>query len=422
MRSLPAWAAFGRHRPRDRQSAGGHLGLRGAPAARAACPNRTSASSCARARTKSSASIASSASCSTTRARGAGSAAPDEPRDLAPRGRRSRQARRAAKGPARRHHRAPLRRQPQRCAARENDLTAARAQPAPQRSRRRERRWLDPDRGGRDERTRCVFAISDSGGGHPGRRCWTSCSTPSSPASRRQRHGTRPRRVAGYRDRGSAAAFARKTAPPGGACFEVRLPTGALSTRLGTKLAQCRMTPELEAKLDNLPAAPGVYVFKDKATACSTWARPQPEEPRAQLLPGRHRATRASSSTPRRGIWRPRDVVARHREGSRAAREHADQGAPAPLQRQAARRQGVPVAAPRLQRRPGRGSRWCARPKKDGARYFGPYHSATSARQTLRMVNRHFQLRTCTDHDFASRVRPCLQYQIKRCPGRACTR
>lgn len=57
------------------------------------------------------------------------------------------------------------------------------------------------------------------------------------------------------------------------------------------------------------------------------------------------------------------------------------------------------------------------KPRKDTARYFGPYHSATAARQTLRLVNRHFQLRTCTDTEFKARVRPCLQYQIKRCPG-----
>ena len=57
------------------------------------------------------------------------------------------------------------------------------------------------------------------------------------------------------------------------------------------------------------------------------------------------------------------------------------------------------------------------RPKPDGARYFGPYHSATAARQTLRLVNRHFQLRTCTDTEFKMRSRPCLQYQIKQCPG-----
>jgi len=57
------------------------------------------------------------------------------------------------------------------------------------------------------------------------------------------------------------------------------------------------------------------------------------------------------------------------------------------------------------------------RPTPDGARYFGPYHSATSARRTLHLVNKHFQLRTCSDAEFAMRKRPCLQYQIKRCPG-----
>ena len=51
----------------------------------------------------------------------------------------------------------------------------------------------------------------------------------------------------------------------------------------------------------------------------------------------------------------------------------------------------------------------------DGAYYYGPYHSATSCREALRVVNRHFQLRICTDHTLQSRQRPCLQYQIKRC-------
>src|SRR5262245_16195082 len=55
--------------------------------------------------------------------------------------------------------------------------------------------------------------------------------------------------------------------------------------------------------------------------------------------------------------------------------------------------------------------------RDDGARYFGPYHSATSCRETLRLLNRHFQLRTCTDHVLANRGRVCLQYQIKRCTG-----
>ena len=55
--------------------------------------------------------------------------------------------------------------------------------------------------------------------------------------------------------------------------------------------------------------------------------------------------------------------------------------------------------------------------EKDGARYFGPYSSASSIRETLRIVNRHFQLRTCTDRVFDSRRRPCILYQIHRCPA-----
>lgn len=57
------------------------------------------------------------------------------------------------------------------------------------------------------------------------------------------------------------------------------------------------------------------------------------------------------------------------------------------------------------------------RPGPDGARYFGPFHSATAARKTLHLVEKHFRLRTCTDRDFKSRSRPCMQYQIQRCPG-----
>jgi excinuclease ABC subunit C len=53
--------------------------------------------------------------------------------------------------------------------------------------------------------------------------------------------------------------------------------------------------------------------------------------------------------------------------------------------------------------------------RDDDASYFGPYHSATACREALRVVNRHFKLRTCTDHVLGSRKRPCLQYQIKRC-------
>jgi excinuclease ABC subunit C len=57
------------------------------------------------------------------------------------------------------------------------------------------------------------------------------------------------------------------------------------------------------------------------------------------------------------------------------------------------------------------------RAEGDKSRYFGPYHSATAARRTLHLVEKHFQLRTCSDRELVSRKRPCLQHQIKRCPA-----
>ena len=52
---------------------------------------------------------------------------------------------------------------------------------------------------------------------------------------------------------------------------------------------------------------------------------------------------------------------------------------------------------------------------KDGSRYFGPFSSAVAARETIDIIEKHFLLRNCTDHNFRNRGRPCLQYQIKRC-------
>jgi excinuclease ABC subunit C len=52
---------------------------------------------------------------------------------------------------------------------------------------------------------------------------------------------------------------------------------------------------------------------------------------------------------------------------------------------------------------------------KDGNRYFGPFSSALAARETIDIIEKHFLLRNCTDHNFNNRSRPCLQYQIKRC-------
>lgn len=53
--------------------------------------------------------------------------------------------------------------------------------------------------------------------------------------------------------------------------------------------------------------------------------------------------------------------------------------------------------------------------KKDGSEYFGPFTSGESIREVKEFIYRFFLLRTCNDHEFRNRTRPCLEYQIKRC-------
>ncbi len=54
---------------------------------------------------------------------------------------------------------------------------------------------------------------------------------------------------------------------------------------------------------------------------------------------------------------------------------------------------------------------------EDGALYFGPYWPAALARNTIKIVNRHFLLRTCDLKIDGTLDRPCLEYHIKRCLG-----
>jgi len=49
--------------------------------------------------------------------------------------------------------------------------------------------------------------------------------------------------------------------------------------------------------------------------------------------------------------------------------------------------------------------------------YFGPYPSVASIRSSLNQLQKLFKIRSCSDSFFRNRVRPCMQYQIKRCSG-----
>ena len=55
------------------------------------------------------------------------------------------------------------------------------------------------------------------------------------------------------------------------------------------------------------------------------------------------------------------------------------------------------------------------RRKNDGARYFGPYSSASSMWSTLRLITGLFPLRRCKSDTLHPRKRPCLNGQMKHC-------
>lgn len=173
----------------------------------------------------------------------------------------------------------------------------------------------------------------------------------------------------------------------------------------------------VEKKLEGLPAQPGVYLFKDKAGAVVYVGK-------AKSLRARVRSyfvaggsdTRYFLPTLQRTIGDLETIVTQtEKEAAILEDTLVKQHQPKfnvklrddkafLLLRLAVDREWPRVDVVR-------------RPADDGAKYFGPYHSATAARRTLHLINKHFQLRTCSDAELASRRRPCLQHQIKRCPA-----
>jgi excinuclease ABC subunit C len=58
--------------------------------------------------------------------------------------------------------------------------------------------------------------------------------------------------------------------------------------------------------------------------------------------------------------------------------------------------------------------------ENDGNLYFGPFSSAGAVRSTLKIVNKTFKLRKCSDREFKTRTRPCINFQMQICLAPCC--
>ena len=53
------------------------------------------------------------------------------------------------------------------------------------------------------------------------------------------------------------------------------------------------------------------------------------------------------------------------------------------------------------------------RDKED--RFFGPFPSSNAVQESLKLIQKTFKIRNCSDSFFRNRTRPCIQHEIGRC-------
>ncbi|AKJ05510.1 excinuclease ABC subunit C [Archangium gephyra] len=176
------------------------------------------------------------------------------------------------------------------------------------------------------------------------------------------------------------------------------------------------MDAKLEAKLESLPTEPGVYLMKDRRGEIIYVGKAVNLRNRVRSYFTRTGDTRAFVSlldqflgdietvlvhNEKEALLLENELIKKHKPRFNVLLKDDKQYISLRLDRS--------QPYPRLE--------VVRRYQKDGARYFGPYSSASAIRETLRIINRYFHLRTCTDHVLANRKRPCLLHQIGRCPA-----
>lgn len=173
-------------------------------------------------------------------------------------------------------------------------------------------------------------------------------------------------------------------------------------------------------KPDSLPLTPGVYIYKDntqrilyvgkarvlRRRVLSYFRDDVPAKTAAML---RHACSieTLSTTTEKEALLLEASLIKKHRPRYNIVLRDDKQ--------YVLFRLNVKHPFPRLEivRNAGRGKGG----KRDGARYFGPFSSATAARETWKLIHRVFRLRRCTDRALKNRVKPCLYFHMNQCPA-----
>jgi excinuclease ABC subunit C len=172
----------------------------------------------------------------------------------------------------------------------------------------------------------------------------------------------------------------------------------------------------LDEKLKNLPAAPGVYVYKDaggkiiyvgKAKSLRNRVRSYFQSSRNHDAKTRELVKRIRdlefivTDTEVEALVLEANLIKKHKPRYNVLLKDDKQYPHLKLT--------VNEAFPRVQ--------ITRRVNKDGALYFGPFLPGSLARRTIDLIHRAFQLRTCDLEIDGKLPRPCLEYHIKRCLG-----
>ena len=172
----------------------------------------------------------------------------------------------------------------------------------------------------------------------------------------------------------------------------------------------------LAEKIANLPAAPGVYLFKDArgevlyvgkaiqlASRVRSYLSHDPQRPRMDEMI--ERATDVDTiltDTEAEALLLESTLIRQHRPHYNVLLKD-DKSFPFVKLSMADDFPRVSVTR---------------RVRDDGGRYLGPFTDVKNLRRTLRELRRVFPLRTCRNfEDYKRRDRPCLYFHIKRCAG-----